>query len=141
MIATGTQERNGKLEENLQLLRSLAQELERAMQAIVRNSLQDLEDSIANQQALSARLVELRGDVVGLVQKSTPTPVEIDEDLMKQVRDASSTLQSLNRRYSALLHHSSRSVEMMVSLFSSFRGQIQEGSGPRLKHQTWSCQV
>jgi hypothetical protein len=141
VIATGIQERNGKLEENLRLLRSLAQELERAMQAIARNSLEDLEDSIANQQSLSAQLVELRGDVAGLLKKNTPSPIEIDEDLMQQVRAASSTLQLLNRRYSALLHHSSRSVEMMVSLFSSFRGQIQEDSGPGLKYQTWSCQV
>ena len=140
-MATGIQERNGKVEEHLQLLRSLAQELERAMQAIARNSLPDLEDSIANQQTLTARMVDLREDVTGSFKKSAASPVEIDGDLMQQVRDASSKLQLLNRRYSILLHHSSRSVEMMVSLFSSFRGQIQEGSGPRLKHQTWSCQV
>jgi hypothetical protein len=60
---------------------------------------------------------------------------------MREVRSAADTLQSLNQRYSALLKLSSHSVGLMVSLFSSFRGQIQEGTGPRLKHQTWSCQV
>ena len=60
---------------------------------------------------------------------------------MGQIHGAAETLQTLNQRYSALLQHSSRSVALMVSLFSSFRGQIQEASGPRLKQQTWSCQM
>jgi uncharacterized phage infection (PIP) family protein YhgE len=142
MIAIGVQERKGKLEEHLQLLRSLAQELERAMLAISRNSLSELEDSIANQQALSARLVELADDVSAQLQNRTAaSPAQIDEHFMERIRSASSTLQALNQRYSALLQHSSRSVELLVSLFNSFRGQFQEGSGPRLKHQTWSCQI
>jgi hypothetical protein len=60
---------------------------------------------------------------------------------MQQIRTADGTLQQLNRRYAALLQHSSRSVALMTSLFSSFHGQFQEASGPRLKHQTWSCQM
>ena len=52
---------------------------------------------------------------------------------MGQIHGAAETLQTLNKRYSALLKHSSRSVALMVSLFSSFRGQIQEAAGPRLK--------
>lgn len=137
----GVQERNGKMEEHLQILQSLAQELERAMQAISSNSLAELEDSIASQQALSTRLVHVERDVRRRFQASADAPLQIDADLAQQVRDASGTLQSLNKRYSILLQHSSRSVGMMVSLFSSFTGQIQEGSGARLKHQTWSCQI
>jgi hypothetical protein len=30
---------------------------------------------------------------------------------------------------------------LMASLFNSFQGQLQEASGPRFKHQTWSCQM
>jgi hypothetical protein len=104
--------------------------------------LSELEDSVANQQALSARLVELADDVSAQLQDRTAaSPSLIDKHFMEQIRSAFSTLQALNQRYSALLQHSSRSVELLVALFNSFRGQFQEGSGPRLKHQTWSCQI
>jgi hypothetical protein len=65
----------------------------------------------------------------------------LDNDMTNQIQAASGVLQKLNLRYAALLQHSSRSVALMASLFSSFKGQFQEASGPRLKHQTWSCQV
>ena len=141
MTTTEVQEGKGKQEEHLQILFSLAHELERAMQAIAHNSLSELEDSVANQQALSDRLVELGRDVNRRFKKGADDQVQVDADLMQQVRNASATLQTLNRRYSALLQHSSHSVGLMVSLFSSFGGQIKEGSGSRLKHQTWSCQI
>jgi hypothetical protein len=142
MISTFVQDRNSKLEEYLQLLRSMAFELERAMSAISENSIQALEGSLANQEAFSTRLVELADDL------SRPGPQEpltvrgaADDRLLERIDSASNELQNLNRRYSALLKFSSRSVAMMVSLFSSYQGQIQEDSGPRLKLQTWSCQI
>jgi hypothetical protein len=142
MNANGVQDRNSKLAEYLELLHSLAQELERSMQAISQNSLAPLEDSVANQQVLATRLHELANDLSKPVRNSSaPSTGNQDESLMRQVRSAADTLQSLNQRYSALLKLSSHSVGLMVSLFSSFRGQIQEGTGPRLEQQTWSCQV
>jgi hypothetical protein len=142
MNSTGVQDRNGKLVEYLELLRSLAQEVDRAMQAIAQNALAPLEDSVANQQVLATRLHELANDLGQPAQRRSSTSLSSgDEGLMSQIRSAGETLQTLNQRYSALLKLSSHSVGLMVSLFSSFRGQIQEGSGPRLKHQTWSCQV
>jgi hypothetical protein len=60
---------------------------------------------------------------------------------MGQIHSASDSLHRLNQRYAALLQHSSRSVALMTALFNSLRGQIQEASGPRLKYQTWSCQM
>jgi len=142
MISTIVQDRNSKLEEYLQLLRSMAFELERAMSAISENSIHALEGSLANQEAFSTRLVELADDLSRPLQ---PGPLTVrgsaDDSLLQRVNAASSELQSLNRRYSALLKFSSHSVAMMVSLFSSYQGQIQEVSGPRLKMQTWSCQI
>jgi hypothetical protein len=142
MVAASVQERDQKSEEYLQLLRSLAGELERAMQAIARNALSDLEESVANQQVLSNRLRVLVDEICVPLKANPPaSPVFADEDSMRQIRLASDTLQKLNRRYAALLQHSSRSVALMASLLSSFKGQFQEASGPRLKHQTWSCQM
>lgn len=142
MIATIVEDRNSKLEEYLQLLRSMAFELERAMSAISENSIQALEGSLANQEAFSTRLVELADDLSKPVPQGAVTVRgSADDDLLQRVNAASNELQSLNRRYSALLKFSSRSVAMMVSLFSSYQGQIQEASGPRLKLQTWSCRI
>jgi len=146
MTTAGVQDRELKAAEYLQSLRSMTRELERAMQAIASNALPDLEESIDNQQLLSARIAGLANDLadtlcVPLEQKPAIAVAAIDEDMAKQIRTANDTLQKLNRRYAALLQHSSRSLALMSQLFSSFQGQFQEASGPRLKHQTWSCQM
>jgi hypothetical protein len=128
--------------EHLRLLRTLAGELERAMQAMARNNLDELEESVANQQELSLQLSHLADDLNHTAKASRSVAASsIEPDLMREIRAAAGELDKLNLRYSILLKHSSRSVAMMASLFNSFRGQIQEASGPRLKHQTWSCQM
>lgn len=131
--------RHARAGEHLQLLQALSAELERAMQAMVRNDLADLEDSIASQQELSRRLSALAGEL----RAATPSLAahSADEGLQGQIRCAAAELNKLNLRYSILLEHSSRSVAMMASLFHSFRGQIQEGAGAGSQHQTWSCRV
>jgi len=142
MISTSVQDRNGKLEEYLQLLHSMAFELECAMLAISRNSIKALEDSLANQEAFSARLVELADDLSAAGrQERRAHQVADGGDLVQRINAASVALQNLNRRYSALLKFSSRSVAMMVSLFSSYQGKFEEDSGSGLKLQTWSCQM
>ena len=142
MISDATQDRNGKLEEYLQLLHSMAFELERAMSAISQNSASAFEESLANQEAFSTRLLELADDISKTKQQNPGAGIPVAGDgLSGEIQSASNSLQMLNRRYSALLKFSSHSVALMVSLFSSFQGQLQEGSGSRLKVQTWSCRV
>ena len=142
MKPVGVQDRNLKAAEYLRTLQELAHELERAMQAIARNALAEFEESVANQQSICTRLRELVHDLsTPLEVQTTAMDTAFDRDMTSQVRAASGTLQKLNYRYAALLQHSSRSVSLMASLFSSFKGQFQEASGPRLKHQTWSCQM
>jgi len=142
MIETVVQDRNRKLAEYLQLLRLMAFELDRAMKAITLNSLTALEESIANQQVFSERLAELSEDLSSPAgERPLASAPPANSDLTEQIFAASDALQSLNRRYSGLLKHSSHSVALMVSLFSSFQGQMQEDSGPRLKQQTWSCRI
>lgn len=142
MTASNGNERGGKLEEYLQLLRLLALELDRAMLAIAENELETLEESVAYQETLSDRLHQLADELKSQPNgEPTSLPQLPDENLMRQIRTASDSLQHLNRQYAALLVQSSQSVAMMVSLFSSFQGQLREGSGPRLKVQTWSSRV
>jgi hypothetical protein len=142
MIAVSVQERSRQAVEYLYVLRSLAAELERAMRAIAHNSLLELEESVANQQTLSTRLGELVDELcVPLEAVQQDYKVPADSDRVSEIRVASEALQNLNRRYAALLKHSSHSVALMASLFNSCKGQFQEASGPRLKQQTWSCQM
>ena len=142
MITAEVRTRSVKAGEHLELLRSLASELERAMDAMSRNDLPELEDSVASQQDISQQLSTLAEELSASSQSSYPLPPQpADSDLIREIRTATGDLQRLNFRYSILLEHSSRSAAMMASLFTSFRGQLQEASGPRLKHQTWSCQM
>jgi len=142
MTVASVQDRNQQAVEYLYVLRSLATELERAMQAIAQNRLSDLEDSVANQQTLSGRLGELVRELCVPLEADTAVfQTNTDDDRMHEILSASAALQKLNQRYAVLLKHSSRSVALMASLFGSFKGQFQEASGPRLKHQTWSCQM
>lgn len=130
------------LGEYLEHLQSMALELEKSMQAIANNTLVPLEDSVVNQQALATRLSTLARD---LSQPSTERPVAVpssdDESLMLRIHSAADKLQNLNQTYAALLRHSSHSVGLMVSLFRSSQGQMQEDSGTGSKQQTWSCQM
>jgi hypothetical protein len=142
MTANAVQDRNSMAQEYLELLQSLASEMQKAMQAIAHNALPDLEESVASQQIMSARLVALANEISPpLNSNSAASPAGLDAEMMQQVRVAGDSLQNLNRRYAALLQHSSRSVALMASLFNSYKGHFKEASGPRLKHQTWSCQM
>lgn len=142
MIATDGKDRNAKLEEYLQLLRLLAFELDRGMEAISQNSLTALEDSVANQEVFSTRLAELADDL-SLFEQGAPASHQVPPDagLISEIASASSAVQNLNRRYAALIRLSSESVALMVSLFTSFQGHMREGSGASLRYQTWSCQM
>ena len=142
MATADIDNRNRKAAEHLQVLRSLAGELAKAMDAISHNALSDFEESVANQAALSAQLCHLAEDLSASTGSSPAAPESVvGDEFMQEITAANNTLQILNRRYSALLKLSSHSAALMISFFSSFKGQFQEGSGPRLKHQTWSCQV
>lgn len=142
MIVAGTQDRNREATEYLQTQLSLILELKLALIAISHNALPDLEESIADQEVLSARLYKLAGalscsdEVNPLASRSG-----IDGNLKLQILVAADELQELNRSYASLLQHSSHSMALMASLVGSFEGQLQEASGPRSKYQTWSCQM
>ena len=142
MTTVVAQDRNRNAAEYLRLLMVLRDEMNNAMGAIANNALTQFEDSIASQQQLSARLLVLAEELsVPLATNRAASPDPIDDQLMHQIFVAGDSLQKLNRTYAALLHHSSRSTALMVSFLASARGQIQEASGPRLKYQTWSCQM
>jgi flagellar biosynthesis/type III secretory pathway chaperone len=139
-MGADAQTRNRAAGEHLVLLRSLARELERAIEAIAHNNLAELEESIATQQDLSVRLTELAHNRRE-AGTQPPSAHNIDLDLRGEIQTAAGELQKLNLRYSLLIEHSSRSAAQMAALFRSFRGQFQEASGARENRTTLSCQV
>jgi hypothetical protein len=142
MMAAGIQNLNRQAVDYLEALRSLADEIEKAMQAVARNSLADFEESLAAQQLLSTDLLVLRGELAATLEAHSASSVmAIEAELLSQIFVASEILQGVNRCYAALIQHSSRSAAQMALLFSSFQGKLQEASGPGLKQQTWSCQM
>jgi hypothetical protein len=128
--------------EYLELIRSLTREVETAIHAISRNVLLDLEESILDQQVLSARLHMMRGEQSfthdGNAASFRPCA---DRELEIQIIAATKVLQKQTREYAALLTHSSRSAALMVLLLRSFKNQFQEASGCGSQYQTWSCQM
>jgi hypothetical protein len=141
MIAAEPKTRSDQAEEHLELLRSLSGEVERAMRAISGNRLEELEDSVANQQMLSQQLGEMADELRRSALAQLPAnaePIElIEPGLMQEIQEASAELNRLNLRYSILLKYSSRSVALMAALFNSFRGQFQEASGAAPRIHAW----
>lgn len=117
--------------EHLELMRALAFELERAMDAIARNDLPGLEDSIATQQSLCVLLSNSSQQIAKRSRQLADSAESLDPEIKRQIGDATGELMKLNQRYSILLKHSSRSAQMMALMFSSYRGQIKETSGQR----------
>jgi hypothetical protein len=142
MADTGDQDRDRQTREYLRTLRSLSSELERALLAISSNALTDLEESIAEQETLTARLGVLRRELsIRNDNHAAMLQPVIDRGLENEVLVAHSALQGLSLVYETVLKHSSHSASLMASLLGSFKGHFQEASGPRLKYQTWSCQM
>jgi hypothetical protein len=135
MVAT---DREQTASEHLEIVRTLIAELARAMRAISCNAISDLEESLAEQQILVARLRDLRPQDRCTV---VSTNLSLDRQLADEIILADAELVKLNRVYGAVLQHSSHSSSLMAVLLGSFKGQFPEASGPRLKYQTWSCQM
>jgi hypothetical protein len=139
MGAAGDQDLVLRAAQYLEQLHGLAAELERGMDSIAANALADFEDSIANQQAIAACLTELVKDLVLPAQGSLTDSPHGNPEMAAQIQAANRHLQVLNKRYSALLRHSGRSVAQMLSLFKSLDGYYRQTSGSC--RQTWSCEA
>ena len=140
MGAAGDQDFGIRAAEYLEQMRGLAAELERGMDSIARNALADFEESIINQQTITAHLTELAKNFTHPAQGSlADSPQFVNPEMIAQIQAANLELQMLNRRYSALLAHSSRSVAQMISLFKSLKGYYRQTSVS--SHQTLSCRA
>jgi hypothetical protein len=122
-------------------LHALAEELNHAMSAIVARSLPDLEDSIGRQIASCARLAEHPGRPLRSQAPEPGRAARLDGDLAARIQAATAHLASLNRRYAALVKHSSDTVRLFAGLFLPYAGNARQGSQMRTHLHTWSCEL
>ncbi len=106
---TGT----GRSAAYLQQLTWMEQEIKTAMLAVATNSVQALELSLTKQEVLCISLTRLVSSF------STP---DLDGSILQQVKEATISLSSLNKTYSALLRQSQASTTLFYKLCLSYRG-------------------
>jgi len=126
----------------LRQMQELAFEISAAMDAIAANKLPKLQDCIARQEVLCAEL-STTADIVseGLHSAQTPPRSGIDPSIQQKIQAAGNALHELNLQYASLLKHSGRSIALLSLLCNCQAGRFQEERGPRLKRQTWSCEM
>jgi hypothetical protein len=123
-------------------LQALACEISVAIDSIAANALTRFQESVAKQEMLCDSLVTMARPGSGGIRSSQPSlllPTDASVDL--KIRETSAAIRELNLQYAALLKHSGKSIALLASLCRTHTGQFQEARGPRLKHQTWSCDV
>jgi hypothetical protein len=123
-------------------LQTLALEISVAMDAIAANALTSFQESVARQEMLCGVLANMANTISERVRSSEqPRLVLSDRSVEQKIRATSAAIRELNLQYAALLKHSGRSIAILASLCRTHTGQFQEARGPRLKRQTWSCEM
>ena len=126
----------------LQQMQALGHEISISMDAIAANALPTLQESIAKQEMLCAGLASMENAVSeGFRPSEQPSFSGIDIAVERRIGAARKALLDLNMKYAALLKHSGRTIALLSTLCKSHTGQFQEARGPRLKFQTWSCEM
>lgn len=126
----------------LQQMQELAFEISVAMDAIAANKLPKLQESVARQEMLCAGLATMANTVSeGVSTPETPSRSGVDPSIERKIQAAGSAIRELNLQYAALLRHSGKSIALLSLLCNSHAGRFPEARGPRLKRQTWSCEM
>lgn len=130
----------------LQHLQALALEISVAIDSIAANAVTKLQQSVAKQETLCASLAAMAHPGSGAIRSSqpslgSPTGTSTGASINLKIRETSAAIRELNLQYAALLKHSGKSIALLASLCRTHTGQFQEARGPRLKHQTWSCEM
>ena len=126
----------------LQQMQALGREISISMDAIGANALPTLQESIAKQEMLCASLACMANEVSeGFRTSEPPSFSGIDSAVERKIGAARKALLDLNLKYASLLKHSGRTIALLSTLCKSHTGQFQEARGPRLKYQTWSCEM
>ena len=123
-------------------MQELEFEITVAMDAIAGNRLPKFQESVARQEMLCASLASMANTVSEGFRSSEQHALSgLDSEVELKIRAASGAICELNQQYAALLKHSGKTVALLALLCRSQSGRLQEARGPRLKYQTWSCEM
>ena len=126
----------------LQQMQELASEISAAMEAIAANQISKLKESVARQEVLCADLAAMANPVSEELRfEQAPVRPGVDQSIDKKIQAAGRAIHELNLQYAALLRHSGKSIALLSLLCNSHAGRFQEDRIPRLKRQTWSCEM
>ena len=112
----------------LNLLQTLASEIDVAIHCIGHNALASLEESVAKQEMICASLMSTETTAVRTIPAS-------------ELVSAGANLGKRSLHYAALLRHSGKSIALLSAHCNSHIHPSQEAREPRSKHQTWSCEM
>ena len=127
----------------LHTMEELSLQLEQAMQAIVARSLSAFEENVSRQRRTCAQLLALpRYSGPDHDSGCANSESSVDADLTDRIAAAREALQTLNKRYSALLGHTGETMRLLARLrggydVSTMAGSVSFPAG----RSTWSCEV
>lgn len=125
----------------LQTVEQLSQQLEQAMEAIVARSLPAFEDSVCQQRRTCSELFALP-TYVDKGSEFRYANSGVDADLEGRIHAAGHALQTLNKRYSALLVHTGDTMKLLARLLGGYRASTSAGSAAdQVNLSTWSCEA
>ncbi len=112
------------------------------MDAVVARSLPAFQDSLCRQREACSQLIALPR-YLEAEGEWTPTISQagVDVDLMTRIAAAGITLQTLNRRYSALLGHTGDTMKLLARFLGGYRTPIMVVAAGQANRSTWSCEV
>lgn len=136
------QRNTSELNQHLILLRTLEQELARAIEAIETRSLPAFEDSLCRQRAACAQLASLnRSNAAGQERNARFRENPAKEELLNEIKTAALAVDPLNRQFAALLRHSQETIMVFATLFRSYRAPLAQSTGNQHSFSTWACRA
>jgi hypothetical protein len=112
------------------------------MGSIVDRKLSTLEGSVSRQVAICSQLAWLASRPNNLFHTAADAPAGDEEDeLVRRISAATTTLINLNKRYSALLKLSGDTLELFAGLLRSYTGNTNLAAMLSASYRTWSCQA
>ncbi len=126
----------------LDTVEELSRQLEQAMQAIVGRSLPAFQESVSRQRLTCSQLLAMpRYLDSDRAFKVSSSDSGIDADLNARIAAAGDALQTLNKRYSALLGHTGDTMKLLARLLGGYRIPASAGLAPNpANSSTWSCE-
>ena len=126
----------------LHRVEELSGQLEQAMEAIVARSLPAFQQCVSRQRMTCSQLLALpRYLDVNCALTGFSSDLSVDADLRARITAAGDALQTLNKRYSALLGHTGDTMRLLARLLGGYRFPAAAGlAADSANLSTWSCE-